>query len=250
MSSYIKFLSRNKFFSIIEAIGLIVSIAFVILIGNYVYQQYSVAYGNPYRNRCYAVGNQDYLSLSWWDKAVFESELSEAEAVCRISNADDAGFISLGDEHISATVTEADPELFDLFPSLTLVDGSLDEFRLKGHCLISESLAHRAFDGDVIGKSVTITFFDDKMESMVCGIFKDSENSMVPYTDVLLNPEFDELYEPEKQVPFSSIGSYMTLIKVYENTDREEFAKKVEDVDLSKCVSSWRFWWPTLSSRC
>ena len=233
MSSYIKFLSRNKFFTIIEAIGLIVSIAFVILIGNYVYQQYSVAYGNPYRNRIYAVGNQDFLSLSWWDKAVFEAELPEAEAVCRISNADDAGFVSFGDEHISATVTEADPELFDLFPNLTLLDGSLDEFRLKGHCLISESLAHRAFDGDALGKPVTITFFDDKMESMVCGIFKDSENSMVPYTDVLLNPEFDELYEPEKQAPFSSIGSYMTLIKVHENTDREEFAKKVEQVDLS-----------------
>ena len=51
MSSYIKFLSRNKLYTVIEAIGLIVSIAFVILIGNYVYQQYSVAYGNPYRNR-------------------------------------------------------------------------------------------------------------------------------------------------------------------------------------------------------
>ena len=116
MSSYIKFLSRNKLYTIIEAVGLIISIAFVILIGNYVYQQYSVAYGNPYRNRVYAVGNQDYLSLSWWDKAVFEAELPEAEAVCRISNADDAGYITIGDEHINATVTEADPELFELFP--------------------------------------------------------------------------------------------------------------------------------------
>ena len=51
MSSYIKFLSRNKLYTVIEAIGLIVSIAFVILIGNYVYQQYSVACGNPYRKR-------------------------------------------------------------------------------------------------------------------------------------------------------------------------------------------------------
>ena len=66
MSSYLKFLSRNKLYTIIEAIGLIVSIAFVILIGNYVYQQYTVAYSNPYRNRIYAVGNQDFIGLSWW----------------------------------------------------------------------------------------------------------------------------------------------------------------------------------------
>ena len=65
MSSYLKFLSRNKLYTIIEAVGLIISIAFVILIGNYVYQQYSVAYGNPNGKRIYAVGNQDYLSLSW-----------------------------------------------------------------------------------------------------------------------------------------------------------------------------------------
>lgn len=232
MSSYLKFLSRNKLYTIIEAIGLIVSIAFVILIGNYVYQQYTVAYSNPYRNRIYAVGNQDFLSLSWWDKAVFEAELPEAEAVARISNADDGGYITIGDDHINATVTEADPELFELFPSLTFIDGSINEFRLKGHCLISESLANRAFDGDALGKPITITFFDDKFESMVCGIFKDAENSMVPYTDVLLNPEFDELYKPESQVPFSSIGSFMTLIKVHENTDREDFAKKVEKVGL------------------
>ena len=232
MSSYIKFLSRNKLYTIIEAVGLIVSIAFVILIGNYVYQQYSVAYGNPLGKRIYAVGNQDYLSLSWWDKAVFEAELPEAEAVCRISNADDCGNVTVGDEHIGATITEADPELFELFPSLTLLDGSLDEFRLKGYCLVSESLANLAFNGDAIGKPITITFFDDKNESMVCGIFKDAENSMIPNTDVLINPEFDELYDIGNQKPFSSIGSYMTLIKVNENTDREAFAKKVEAVDL------------------
>ncbi len=230
MSSYIKFLSRNKLYTIIEAVGLIISIAFVILIGNYVYQQYSVAYGNPYRNRVYAVGNQDYLSLSWWDKAVFEDKLPDAETVARISGSDYDGYITFGDEQpVSAVITEADPEIFDLFPSLTLLEGSVDEYHLKGHCLISESLANRAFNGDAVGKPIQITYFDDKIESMVCGIFKDAPNSMMPNSDVLLNPKFNTL---PNQKPFSSIGQYMTLIKVREGTDREQFAKKVEEVGL------------------
>ena len=230
MSSYLKFLSRNKLYTIIEAIGLIVSIAFVILIGNYVYQQYSVAYGNPYRNRVYAVGNQDYMSLSWWDKAVFEDKLPEAETVARISGSDYDGYITFGDEQpVSAVITEADPEIFELFPSLTLLEGSVDEYHLKGHCLISESLANRAFNGDAVGKPIRITYFDDKIESMVCGIFKDAPNSMMPNSDVLLNPKFNTL---PNQKPFSSIGQYMTLIKVQEGTDREQFAKKVEEVGL------------------
>ena len=230
MSSYLKFLSRNKLYTVIEAIGLIVSIAFVILIGNYVYQQYSVAYGNPYRNRVYAVGNQDYMSLSWWDKAVFEDKLPEAETVARISGSDYDGYITVGDEQpVSVVITEADPEIFELFPSLTMLDGSMDEYRIKGHCLISESLANRAFNGDAIGKPIRITYFDDKIESMVCGIFKDAPNSMMPNSEVLLNPEFNTL---PNQKPFSSIGQYMTLIKVHEGTDREQLAKKVEAVGL------------------
>ncbi len=230
MSSYIKFLSRNKLYTVIEAIGLIVSIAFVILIGNYVYQQYSVAYGNPYRNRVYAVGNQDYMSLSWWDKAVFEDKLPEAETVARISGSDYDGYITVGDEQpVSAVITEADPDIFELFPSLTLLEGSVDEYRIKGHCLISESLANRAFNGDAVGKPIRITYFDDKIESMVCGIFKDAPNSMMPNSDVLLNPKFNTL---PNQKPFSSIGQYMTLIKVQEGTDREQLAKKVEAVGL------------------
>lgn len=232
MSSYLKFLGRNKLYTVIEAVGLIISIAFVILIGNYVYQQYSVAYGNPYGNRVYAVGVEDYISDSWWDKAVFEAELPEAEAVARISIADDDGYIIVVDEPISATINEADPELFELFPSLVMLDGSMDDFRLKGHCLVSESLANRAFNGDAIGKPIRITYFDDKIESTVCGIFKDDPNSLIPYADVLLNPEFNELYTSGNQKPFSSIGQYVTLIKVNEGTDREQFAKKVEAVGL------------------
>ena len=233
MKSYLKFLSRNKLYTAVEAVGLVVSLAFVILIGNYVYQQYSVAYGNPYRDRIYAVGCQDYMSLSWWDKAVFEDNLPEVEAVCRISDADGDGCVIIGNEQpVSAVVAEADPELFELFPSLILIDGNLDEFRLKGHCLVSESLANRAFNGDAIGKPVKVTYFDEKIEAVVCGVFKDAANSMVPYTDVLFNPEFEELYASGNQEPFSSIGQYMTLIKVHEGTDREQLAKKVEAVGL------------------
>ena len=239
MSSYIKFLSRNKLYTVIEAIGLIVSIAFVILIGNYVYQQYSVAYGNPDGNRIYAVGNQDYLSLSWWDKAAFEAELPEAEAVCRISGTDDSGYVTIGDESISAFVNEADPELFELFPSLSLIDGSMDEYRLNGHCLISESLANSAFNGDAIGKPLKISYFNNLLESVVCGVFKDDANSMILHTDVFLNPGFGGVYHFVEQKPFSSIGNYTTLIKVHEGTDREAFAKKVEEVGLRNYSDSF-----------
>ncbi|MBR5108262.1 MAG: ABC transporter permease, partial [Bacteroidales bacterium] len=56
MKSYLKFLSRNKLYTAIEAVGLAVSLAFVILIGSYVRQQWQVARGYPEWKKTYAVG--------------------------------------------------------------------------------------------------------------------------------------------------------------------------------------------------
>ena len=56
MKSYLKFLSRNKLYTAIEAVGLIVSLAFVILIGSYVRQQWRVAKGAPEWKHYYIVG--------------------------------------------------------------------------------------------------------------------------------------------------------------------------------------------------
>ena len=39
MKSYLKFLSRNKLYTAIEAVGLILSLAFVLLTGHFVWQQ-------------------------------------------------------------------------------------------------------------------------------------------------------------------------------------------------------------------
>ena len=53
MKSYLKFLSRNKLYTAIEFIGLAVSLAFVIIIGSYVWQQFAVTREHPDRERVY-----------------------------------------------------------------------------------------------------------------------------------------------------------------------------------------------------
>mgnify|MGYP002576751196 FL=1 len=53
---------------------------------------------------------------------------------------------------------------------------------------------------------------------------------MMPPSDILSNPEYDAAYSSGKIHPFSTIGQYVTLIKVKEGTDREALAKKVEDI--------------------
>ena len=132
MKSFLKFLSRNKLYTTIEAVGLVISIAFVILIGNYVWQQYSIAHENPIGDRVYAVGNDQYVALSWWDKAEFDAKIPEAEAVCRISNREEDQVITIGTSKIQGTMTQVDPEFFEVFPNYPLLEGSLEEYSAAG----------------------------------------------------------------------------------------------------------------------
>ena len=230
MKSYLKFLSRNKLYTAIEAVGLVISIAFVILIGNYVWQQYSIAHENPIGDRVYAVGNDQYVALSWWDKAEFDAKIPEAEAVCRVSSREDM-VITIGESKVQGIMIQVDPEFFEIFPNYQLLEGNLEEYGLKGHCLISESFARKHFTGSPIGKQLSMeNYFAGEETFTVCGVYKDFTGTMMPSSDILSNPEYDAAYSSGRIHPFSTIGQYVTLIKVKEGTDREALAKKVEDI--------------------
>ena len=231
MKSYLKFLSRNKLYTAIEAVGLVISIAFVILIGNYVWQQYSIAHENPIGDRVYAVGNDQYVALSWWDKAEFDAKIPEAEAVCRVSSREEVMVVTIGESKVQDIMTQVDPEFFEIFPNYQLLEGNLEEYGLKGHCLISESFARKHFTGSPIGKQLSMeNYFAGEEAFTVCGVYKDFAGTMMPPSDILSNPEYDAAYSSGKIHPFSTIGQYVTLIKVKEGTDREALAKKVEDI--------------------
>ena len=56
MKSYLRFLGRNKLYTAIMAVGLSVSLAFVLLIGTYVWQQYMTSRNVKDYDRIWTVG--------------------------------------------------------------------------------------------------------------------------------------------------------------------------------------------------
>ncbi len=60
MKSYLKFLSRNKLYTAIEAVGLAVSLAFVIVIGMSVIDQLRIRGNVPEGLNLYALGPNSY----------------------------------------------------------------------------------------------------------------------------------------------------------------------------------------------
>ena len=236
MKSYLVFLLRNALFAVIQALGLVVSMAFVIIAGNYLWQQYSVAYENPKGECVFAImgtseGSHggETLALSWWDKEVIEDNLPEAVSVCRISSPDYEAEMIVGNETMDGSLNLADPSFFGMFPNYRIIDGSLDDYKLPGRCLVSESFARKVSElagEEVIGTRITVSDYYGERNLTICGVYGDFDNTMVPPSDVLENPE----YHKNDNEPFGSIGNYLTLMEVSPDTDRDALAKKTSEL--------------------
>jgi putative ABC transport system permease protein len=252
MKSYLKFLSRNKLYTAIEAVGLIVSLAFVILIGSYVVQQYQVAHENPDWKRIYSLGTDQRIGLGFWDKEELEMNIPEVEKVCRISFSIYGGTIEFGGEKMQgrypATII-ADPELFELFPYLHWVEGSASNFRGQNVIAVSESFAHellRTVQSDnmssLLGREIRMGDSGCK----IVGVLQDLKGTFLSEVCIIrITKESDE----EKN--FNSLGNCATLYRIRADIPREEADAKIIDLvrknyeptygDQTKNWHTWRF---------
>ena len=219
MKSYLKFLSRNKLYTAIEAVGLAVSLAFVILIGSYVVQQYQVAHESSAWESTFALGSDDFLGLTYWDKEELEMNIPEVEAATHMALLWQP-VIQYGGERLQVAGIEGDADFFKVFPQYRLLEGNLDDFVGKDDILISESLARKT--GVRIGQTLRIEDADHTIK----GIFADFEGAFFMPADIITNITATWAAEAEKA--FNSIGNYTTWFRVRKDADPSEVQAKVK----------------------
>jgi len=219
MKSYLKFLSRNKLYTAIEAVGLAVSLAFVILIGSYVVQQYEVAHESPQWKRTFVLGSNEFLGLTYWDKEELEMNIPEVESATHIALLWQP-VIQNGGEPIAAGGFETDPDFFRVFPQYRLVEGSLEDFVGMDDILISESLARKT--GVQIGQALKV----DKEDRTIKGIFADLDGAFFMPTDIITN--IKRTWAAEQSKAFNSIGNYTTWFRVRDDADINDVQAKVQ----------------------
>ena len=224
MKSYLKFLSRNKLYTAIEAVGLAVSLAFVILIGSYVVQQYEVAHESPKWKRTFVLGTDEFLGLTYWDKEELEMNIPEVEAATHMALLW-SPVIQNGEEPLQVYGFETDADFFKVFPEYHLQAGSLDDFVGKDDVLISASLARKIADltgNDVIGQSIKV----DKEDRTVKGVFSDFDGTFFLPADIITNITATWAAGQSKQ--FNSIGNYTTWFRVRDDADLADVQAKVQ----------------------
>ena len=230
MKSYLKFLSRNKLYTAIEAVGLAVSLAFVILIGSYVVQQYKVAHESPDWKRTFVLGSDEFLGLTYWDKEELEMNIPEVEAVTHAALLGQP-IIQIGDQPLQASGIETDADFFKVFPEYHLVEGSLEDFVGKEDILISESFANKT--GRQVGQVIKV----DKTDRTIKGIFADFDDAFFRPEDVITN--ITATWAASESKAFNSIGNYTTWFTVRKDADIEDVQTKVKALLHKSYNSPW-----------
>ena len=217
MKSYLKFLSRNKLYTAIEAVGLAVSLAFVIIIGSYVWQQYAVTWENPDRERVYVPGTPGFPALTYgFPDAI--GDIPEIESVSRMCNV--VVHPVIRGETTEAESVGVEPEFFEICPQFRFVEGSADVLSAPNNAILSASFARK--HSLSVGEALDIT----GSSYVVGAILEDLKGTVIKPYDIFLNAA---VYKDEWQ-PFDNYGSTVTLIKVRPETDRKELYDKLESV--------------------
>ena len=213
MRSYLRFLSRNKLFTAIEFIGLAVSLAFVILIGSYVWQQYAVTRENPDGKRIYVPGTPDSPGLTMgFPDAV--SKIPEVEMVSRLVS---MSMIDGENEYLMGGAV--DRPFFDMFPGYRFLEGSADVISSKANVILSESYARKR--NLSLGDRLTL----NKVEYTVAAIVEDRHGTVLHNFDAIQSTDVYKDYWP----PFD-VFSTISFIKVRPGTDRQVLYDKMEAI--------------------
>ena len=181
MKSYLKFLSRNKLYTAIEAVGLVVSLAFVIIIACYTWQQFAVTREAKDYKRLYALtSGQEWISAWPGELAAVADRVPDVEAAGRINTHGSSAWFNGTKVQGTADVVEIDPEIFEFLPQ-TFVSGDASVLQDRNQVLLGEKFAQRISpDLDPVGK--TITVLNDTC--IVGGLIRVNERSILKEGDI------------------------------------------------------------------
>ena len=229
MKSYLTFLKRNKLYTAIEAVGLIVSIAFVILIGSYVWQQLAVTRENPDRKRIYTAGIalEPALPFNFLDYA--RERIPEIEMSAKIST--ELVSLKIGHEDpIDDLVVGIDKSFFDICPYYRFVEGSADGLQALSNVVVGQSYAEK----HDLKLGSTIICNDNAYT--VCGIVQDFEHTLMPKSyQLFFNSKVFEMIFGTDVWRLNAVP----LMKVQPDVQREVLHEKLESLCKELYPEEW-----------
>ena len=232
MKSYVKFLSRNKLYATIEALGLSVALAFVLILVSYATAEYRVGTNQKLAKELYVAGSGDYLGMTWGIAKEFFPSIPEIKGWTRFGEYYAPQGAMIDGQYYEAKYLAIDPN-FSQFMGYKCRGYAPDHLLSDAHqAMVSESFAKKAFgNANPIGRTIQC----GKLQLKVVGIMEDfdREDLLNPY-DIFVSMK---LIEAEAQ-PMNQFGSCTTVARLAKEADPE----KVRQTLLGKYINYWKEW--------
>ncbi len=214
MKSFLKFLSRNKLYTAIEAAGLIVSLAFVIIIGTSIRDQLGIVNNVPDHENLYLVGAYNGSTIAEYRMNEQLSTLPEIKRLAAFIVSPSLMQVN-GENHYQNTAI-MDGSLLDIIP-LKVRSGSDTPFAGGQGVAITESAARRFFpDRNPVGETVGF------MESPL-----DEEAVPATITAVIEDPDYTILGDFDFAVDIQSRACFTAIEKRESNVRANGFGTMV-----------------------
>lgn len=224
---FFKFLSKNMIYTLINVIGLSLSLMFVILIVVYTKQELSVDDIQEKSERIYILGNEEVVGAAWKLKDKLLDRYPEIEEIAPVVTSFPDQNVMVGEHNIKADLLFSDSSFFNIF-SFPLIKGDREQVMdAPAYAVISETFAGKSFPGkDPLGKTIRL---NDSVSVIVNGIMKDMSNSIIPATDILVNIEHIKYFNSSLASEYFGNATGADLfILVKENSDLQSKTADME----------------------
>ena len=236
IKTFITHLRNNRLYTSITIVGFSVSLMFVILLGDYLNQEYSVDRFNPNKGRVFRLVHDDYSGFAPPSGQLLMDKFPEMEAFTRTF--DRQGYASVkSEEKQSINFLMVDPAFFKMF-SFDLLVGNPETALLPKSIVLTQSYALKLFGK--IPELGTIINIDSHVDYKIGGILKNwPENTHLAKVDAIVDfPSLADLMSyPQVLTTYdnNSFGLY-----VMEKTNTNLRAKAPEILNLFKEVN-WMY---------
>ena len=233
MKSYFKFLSRNKLYTAIEAFGLSVALAFVMILVSYAFMEYRVGTHQRDAKNLYVPGSGDYLGMTLCTAKEFFPSIPEIKDWTRFSEfGTDKGAV-VNDRYFQVKALAVDSNFFQLMGYKCVGCPTNRVLTDRHQAIVSASFAKKAFGhADPIGQVIKC----DTLRLKVVGIVEDfGREDVLEPTDIFVSIHFkdDDLY------PMDQFGEVVTIARLADGAD----PAKVNATLLHKYMGYWTKYW-------
>ena len=182
MKSYLKFLSRHRLFTVINVVGLCLSMAFLLLLGDLIYRQTTVENYQTRGERIFVVGNEEYMMSNFRVGQKLKDRFPEIEDWCSMSGLDI--LFSINGQDAPTKLLVAAPNFFEFFDYQLLTGDRHKVLSAPNQIVVSRKFAQRHWPGgDAVGKEIVLgggNYPERHITYTVSGVMDDFDRSVIP----------------------------------------------------------------------